>query len=238
MRPHAHRDIHEMILVVGGRLVTRIAGQELTASKSQVLLYPCMEVHQEHADGPEPLETLYFGFRHLPSTGLHPQQPWPLRANDPLGRIEWSLRWMLDLFPARHPVEKDMLQALGKMVILEFRRATEPAESQMVQAVRRHVRAHLAERITLDDLASVIGLSKFHFARLFRQASGQSPMRFVTALRVGVARTLLRTPLPMKAIARQVGFADEYHFSRVFRHHTGMPPSVTRASTGRNATRN
>jgi AraC family transcriptional regulator len=102
-------------------------------------------------------------------------------------------------------------------------------EHELVLQVKRHFRAHLTEAVTLDGVAAASGLSKFHFARVFREVAGESPMQMLRRMRVEAARALLcSTPLPLKAIAQQVGLNDEFHLSRVFRKVLGCTPSSLR----------
>lgn len=96
--------------------------------------------------------------------------------------------------------------------------------------VRDYVHEHLHERISLEDLAASVSLSRFHFARRFRQSTGTSPHEFVLRQRVERARTmLLRTDRPLRDIALSCGFADQSHLTRVFRKQTGTTPGRFRA---------
>jgi AraC family transcriptional regulator len=93
------------------------------------------------------------------------------------------------------------------------------------RAVRDYVHEHLGEAITLDDLAASVALSRYHFARRFRAAVGTTPHEYVLQQRVARAQTLLtRTNYPLLDIALICGFADQSHFNRVFKKHTGVPP--------------
>ena len=79
-----------------------------------------------------------------------------------------------------------------------------------------------------------VALSRFHFARLFRQAMGTSPHEFVLQQRLARARALLsRTDEPLLGIAASCGFADQSHMNRVFRKRVGQTPGQFRASGNR-----
>ncbi len=85
---------------------------------------------------------------------------------------------------------------------------------------------HLAEELNLDRLAARVGLSKFHFHRLFKKAMGVSPSRYHTNLRMDAARRLLReTKKSIVAVAIEVGYANPSHFAQLFRRETGLSPS-------------
>ena len=98
------------------------------------------------------------------------------------------------------------------------------------RAVRDFVEEHLHQRITLADLAAVVGLSRCAFARRFRCSAGTSPHGFVLDRRVARAKLLLtRTGMPLSDVALRCGFADQSHLTRVFRARVGVPPGRFRA---------
>lgn len=98
------------------------------------------------------------------------------------------------------------------------------------RAVRDYIHQHLAESITLDDLASAVGLSRFHFARRFRTTAGIPPHEFVLQRRIERARTLLeRTNTPLLDIALACGFADQPHLTREFKKRVGVTPGRYRS---------
>lgn len=91
------------------------------------------------------------------------------------------------------------------------------------------VEDNLAGPLRLAELADVAALSRAHFARAFRAATGQAPHRYVLQRRLHRAHDLLRrTDLAVAEIGARCGFADPAHFSRVYRRHFGMPPSAGR----------
>lgn len=93
------------------------------------------------------------------------------------------------------------------------------------RTVRDYVETHLAERMSVDDLAGTVALSRFHFARRFRQSTGTSPHEFVLRRRVQRAAALLaRTDATLLDVALRCGFADQSHLTRVFRTRTGTTP--------------
>jgi AraC-like DNA-binding protein len=79
---------------------------------------------------------------------------------------------------------------------------------------------------TLEQLAEVAGLSKYHFLRQFSQVVGMTPGAYLRTLRLcHAARKLRTTDMPILEIALSVGFADHPSFSRAFARHMGMTPS-------------
>jgi len=99
----------------------------------------------------------------------------------------------------------------------------------MLQFVRNFVQANLHRWIGIEELAGVHGLSRSHFTRGFRRATGMAPAAFVLDLRLAeVRRRLTHTSEPVKAIASQTGFADAIHLSKAFRRVYHTSPGLYR----------
>jgi AraC family transcriptional regulator len=100
--------------------------------------------------------------------------------------------------------------------------------SQLLQ-VTDYIHDCLAENIQLSDLANVLGLSQFHFSRLFKQSLGVSPYQYVLRQRVERAKQLLTTTdLPITDIALLCGFSSHSHLGKWFRQVTGATPKAFR----------
>jgi AraC family transcriptional regulator len=113
----------------------------------------------------------------------------------------------------------------------------EPEETERAQGLpggrlRRvidHMRSHLDETLSLEKLAELGGLSASQFARRFREATGQSPHRFLTDLRIDRARKLLEaTDQSVIDVGLECGFERPSHFSTAFRMRVGMSPRAWR----------
>jgi AraC family transcriptional regulator len=139
------------------------------------------------------------------------------------------LRWMSEMPVSVDDKDREIRNVLFRAVLYEFDQVQRPVSDQLESRLRRYLQNHLAETLTLDDLASAVGMTKYHFVRKFRGLTGLPPMAYLRRMRVSAAETLLlNTALPLKAIAPQVGFSDEYHLSRVFRNENGLSPSQYR----------
>ena len=104
----------------------------------------------------------------------------------------------------------------------------------VVTRVRDFIRSNIGQRITLEDLATEAGYSRFHFVRSFKHSTGLPPYAFVLRERIDAARDLLdNTALPIAEIAQRCGFSTHTHFSTRFREAIGLTPAdYRRRSTG------
>ncbi|CAE6728012.1 HTH-type transcriptional activator RhaS [Paraburkholderia domus] len=98
-----------------------------------------------------------------------------------------------------------------------------------IRRVTDYIRANLAADLSISELAAHAGLSSFHFARVFRRETGETPHQFVSRLRLEEAARLLRaTDQPVLQIALAVGFENASHFSVQFKRDYGVTPLAYR----------
>lgn len=103
--------------------------------------------------------------------------------------------------------------------------ATEP---RILRALD-YIEENLADDLSLDDLAAITVMSRFHFARAFRDAVGMPPYAYVVARRIERAKELLRSSqLPIVEVAWRVGYSNPAKFTAQFRKITGETPGAWR----------
>jgi AraC family transcriptional regulator len=145
---------------------------------------------------------------------------------------------LIELEQPPHPAQAVILESISTALAAHLwrshngfapRRAPSPdtAEPAAIRRVVAFIHDHLEQPLTLTDLAQVAGVSIFHVVRQFRQATGQAPAAYVQGARIAWARRLIATTdTSLAQIALITGFADQSHFSRRFRHHTGTTPGA------------
>src|SRR5271168_3527086 len=95
-----------------------------------------------------------------------------------------------------------------------------------------YVESHLAEALTLDEVAAIGGVSRFHMVRAFAAATGLSVMRYVRARRLTEAARALAGGAPdILALALEADYGSHEAFTRAFRDHFGITPEAVRAAT-------
>jgi AraC family transcriptional regulator len=93
------------------------------------------------------------------------------------------------------------------------------------------MRDNLQAPLTLADIAGEVWLSVYHFLRVFKAATGQTPRRYLTSLRVQAARQhLAQSNILISEVARLCGFSSPAQLSAVFIRETGVSPSTYRQS--------
>ena len=94
--------------------------------------------------------------------------------------------------------------------------------------IKRFILDNLQEKLTIELLANQIGLSPFHFARIFKQSFGESPASYIVMSRIEKAKTLLKTGISVNQIAMQTGFSQQSHLTASFNQKLGITPAAYR----------
>lgn len=116
-------------------------------------------------------------------------------------------------------IQRTVVVSEGGLPRYQLRRAVEFIDANIGHAIR------------IDEVARTVGVSRFHFHRLFRKSTGLTPHQFIVQRRIARARELLSTSkLPIVDVGGRVGFADQSHFTTTFRRITSMTPKTYRDS--------
>ena len=133
----------------------------------------------------------------------------------------------------------DVARAVARRLVMHHRRAGGQSQhsemlelapsSDRIQKALIHARTHLANPLTVEELADVAALSPRQFSRAFRAETGQSPAKAVEQLRLEAARLLLEdTRHSLEAVARETGFTDLRRMREAFLRQYGQPPQTLR----------
>ncbi|WP_424767540.1 AraC family transcriptional regulator [Paenibacillus sp. sgz302251] len=124
-----------------------------------------------------------------------------------------------------------LLRGHVNMVLTQDEYAERMKNIERFAPVFQYIEKGYKEELSVDLLAGLAGLSRFHFSRLFKELSGHTVTEYITMTRLNKADYLLRhSPLTVSEIAAATGFNDIYYFSRTFKKHKRMSPSALRGS--------
>jgi len=151
-----------------------------------------------------------------------------------------SLRHLLRLHSS---LEKGYLDALGTVaaghlfrgmyVTLGENVSATTLSRQKLRSITDYIQANLARPLQVQDLANKAGVSRTHFAEVFKNTTRFSPYEYITRCRVLRAQDLLATgELRIREVAEAVGFCDQSHLTRHFKKLLGYSPKVE-ATRGR-----
>lgn len=225
---HAHVDLEELIFITDGEVTLRAQEKTYNGAPGTIFAYARNLPHSEACVGRAKLDMYCLGWRYA-DPSFHSRLP--ISGFDDTGRVRSTLDWMQEVSAGDSPGRQDVLKGLMRALMHELARPHSVPIDPRLQRAKTHVQERLAGSLRLDELAAVAGMSPFHFAHVFKKATGRPPAQFVREQRIeAVRRLLLTSDMPLRAIAPMVGFADEHELSRVFRRVTGSTPTSIRAA--------
>jgi len=117
-----------------------------------------------------------------------------------------------------------LLREYGATVLEPKRQYGGLPREKLARAVE-YIQDQLVTDLTVSGIAKAVYMSPYHFTRLFKESTGQSPYQYVVDARVRKAKELLTTgKFTISEAARQVGFVDQSHLTRHFKRVFGLPP--------------
>jgi AraC-like DNA-binding protein len=209
----------------------------------QVHVAAPLELHGARglADAPCAMRVILVGAAMLPSLGtelasisLRGALHQPLVLDDPdlyaeLWALTDTLRGplvSLAVASRLHACLARLLEALAdRPSSTPKQRVGQERQAAAIGRVRDHLRAHVAESVSLDELASVAGLSKFYLLRAFRRAYGLTPHAYQMQLRLAHAWRFIAEGRPISRTTYDAGFADQSHLTRRFAALFGVTPA-------------
>ncbi|WP_217560848.1 AraC family transcriptional regulator [Paenibacillus sp. GbtcB18] len=238
--------------VISGRGRFTAAGRELLLGPGDSFCIAPEQLVGYEADEADPWRYCWLAVTgaeaaaHMRKAGFTPEQPVIHTAH--AGRRVPALFRRLQR-ALRHKSGTASLRALGYLHLLlaEYADAARPplpepgkAHSRSrtevtVQQMLHYLSAQYAEDISIESMAEALGYNRAYLSRLFREHTGQTPVSFLSKLRVDKARQLLRERLELtiEQIAFSVGFRDPLYFSKQFRRWYGLSPTDYRSDMKR-----
>lgn len=156
--------------------------------------------------------------------------PTVLLADRTLNRLFFALQLAYDRQVPKLEQELALWDFLAYLITCHASNcpAIAPLKSAPTSVIRArdYLHAHYTDNISLEELAAIAGLSRFHFCRMFHQKTGLSPSAYQTQLRIAQAKKLLLQGLVTATVAALTGFYDQSHFGRTFKRWVGVTPKA------------
>jgi AraC family transcriptional regulator len=145
-----------------------------------------------------------------------------------LSSIGWRVHDEMQRMDSSAPIaiEGLLLELVAAASRLREQKGNDHQRARWLEEARERIHAELAARPSLSGLAEAVGVHPVTLARAFRRAFGCTVGEYIRNLRLErAAHQLTETEMSLAEIALEAGFSDQSHFSNLFRHRTGLPPS-------------
>ncbi|WP_340027529.1 AraC family transcriptional regulator [Paenibacillus sp. FSL H7-0940] len=228
---------HRLLIVVSGNFRLDLGEETLTAIEEQCFyIRPGGNIvltRQDH----EPFAVYMFSFHVIK---VQASSVWfdtspafdgsTLRSDRSYSSVHTIIQDMTRQRPYINKAESNAYQPMFHMLMLSLSEQNTKAHSleNTRDAVKRtliYLQEHYAEKIKVQELSDISGVSLWQYNELFRSLTDKTPIEYLTEIRLNRAKELLlQTEETIESIAHQVGFNDHYYFVRRFRQKTGLPP--------------
>jgi AraC-like DNA-binding protein len=230
---------HEFILCLAGRGWAQISGRRHEIGPDQLLWVNCHHPHSYGALAQDPWEVLWIRAEGRPLDRLASllevqTQPVIEDFNSRAAVLEFER--VFQHMEGGRPSDAARVNASVTAIIslafdsrLSQRDSIQPELPLPVQRSLEKMRLYYHTPIRVSDLATLSSMSESHFSRLFKSCIGTSPIDWLRRERINQAKhRLIESEDPIKEVARQVGYSDQFFFSKDFKRMTRMTPTQFR----------
>lgn len=232
---HFHDDYQFMLVDTGAREINFRGDRRVFGGEYLTIVNP----GETHSTGCLGEHGSSFKTMHLPvSVWTKRAKELGISSNEPLFPFTVENGYVLKVFDRLHAlIESDGITLCSEELLTEFtdilvgscklrRRRNERTKGleRKLDLVRDYIADNYAKSLTLDELATLASLSKYHLLRSFSDAIGMPPHAFQIRVRLNKAKRLLSRGVPIKQVAAATGFADPSHFGKHFIRSVGFTP--------------
>ncbi|HOF94007.1 MAG TPA: AraC family transcriptional regulator [Clostridia bacterium] len=220
---HSH-DFTEYIFILDGKMRIDVPGKKITKAQYDLIVYPKGVRHQEYVNMLERQQIICIGIS-APCTI-------PLKTSYEMCDNNGVIRWLFEqiyLEHTKHALKgEEIIHTYIMAFFLHMQRYFADSESRQQNFIGRctcYIHDHIKENISVEKLSKIAYVSPSHLARSFKKTLGVSPLQYIKACRIEIAKRLLvSTNTYIGDIAALAGFNDAKYFYRVFKAQTKMTP--------------
>lgn len=235
---HLHEDRLEILFIREGSGLHTIDGKQYQTKKGDVLIYNSNTLHDERANPDTGMSVYSCGVSNLQIQGLREnclirdgENPVFLSGEreadiDAIFRIMYSQ--IYDGNEGADEICNSLLIALLGIILRQLKNsdyAIEEENNITGKRIKKYIDDNYAEDLTLDSISKALKISESYLSHIFKEATGSTPIQYITNRRIGEAQNLLiTTDYSATDIAIKVGYDNSNYFNTIFTKTVGMSP--------------
>jgi len=226
-------DVHQFIIVTGGHYTAttdcRGTLETVSATTGNVVLWPCGVERTDKSVRGNRLHSILVWIK---CADLDGNLPYVVADNDQVITTLARRLLMLVNEPNRSKTESAGIDALASAMLAEYILQSASHSNTIVAKTALYIEQNIDRKLTLEELARFVGMSKHHFGRKYKQLTGRTPMHDVMYRKAIYARnSLWLTPSrPLQSVADSIGVKDEATLVRLFNRYVGAKVREIRKS--------
>jgi AraC-like DNA-binding protein len=241
--PAVH-DYYLIHTVIGGKGMFTLRDQEYPCSFGDTFIIFPGELFSYRADEFQPWQYIWVAFighgaaELMRMLGVTPEQPVIHASLNP--SIRGYYNELRQCFMSNNPPELSNLEAAGwvRLLLQQFglaklkldnhQWALDSTIEHVIKQAIQYLTLQYTQPISIQSMCHQLGYHRTHLSKLFKQATGLSPMQYLLRIRMQRAGLLLATPMTIEQVASSVGYNDALYFSKKFHKWWGQSPSAYR----------
>ena len=222
------RDDYYLLYLVDGQLSVIVDNKEYTIKKGSAVIFPPKYKYKYF--GNPPVHYLYAHFtgsyadRFLEECGF---DSFPcILENDFKLELQNKFNLMINTYLYNAPLSIQKCACLLQEILIKiYEDARDKKEDSPLKISLNYIHTFFTSKIDIPHLASLENLSNSRYVTVFKNQIGKSPNEYIIDLRLQLAKSLLdNTNMSIRQISENVGYTDQYFFSRLFKRHIGVSP--------------
>ena len=242
-----HHDFFEISIILQGESLYLIDGEWKTVRSGDVLMFNPGVDHAEKQLINTYSHQLHIGIKNFKLYGLEenhfPNSSSLLSIQDNQLKVFDKAWQLIEEFNQQQTNFHFIGRALVMEMMILLLRSLEKEEqfqdaahtnqsdrmNQVVQLITTYMENNYAKEISIEQLATLYYVSPTYLSKIFKDLTGVSPINYLIQIRLKNAHQMLeKQDLTVKEVAKAVGYEDAYHFSKSFKKHFGISPSVVK----------
>lgn len=217
---------HELTICLQGKMSYTVKGQRFDLNTGDIIYLP-PKTKRLRAASKQPATYVSINFYSVDDEPLLPTFHFKKYVNKTIVSV-------LEILDQTVPWKKhEKFLTLVELILLEIKdQYTSLTQNPHVAKIKDYIFHHLNEKITIDEIAANVFLSKIYCENLFKKHTGKTIMNYINEQKINNACSLLlQSDIPLKHISETLGFYDYNYFSRIFKAQTGVSPQKYRLLT-------
>lgn len=223
------RSKHGLTLVTSGELEMMIGDKKHISTQGSIIMQRRGDSYKLTALSENGVEYIVISYDVTPEDELLQLMPDRLFYSDHFGKYRYAFENAVRLFGSVGICNKTHLRTLVQEILCniidDFYSMLLYTQRNPVEYAKRYMEQYFNTPLSVDNIASVVGLSPSYLRALFQKSENESPNHYLNRIRIEHAKEMLHSEMfTISEIAFACGFQNIYYFSRVFKKFTGFSP--------------
>lgn len=223
------RPKHGLTLITSGEFEMTVDKKKLSASQGSIIMQRKNDSYKLTAVSDSGVDYVVISYDVEPEAEIFSLIPDKIFFAEHIGRYTHAFESAARLFASNGICNKTLLRTIVQEILCNIIDDSYStllySQRNPVEYAKSYIEQYFNCPLSVDNIASVVGLSPSYLRTLFKKSEGESPNHYLNRTRIEHAKEMLLSEMfTIEEVASACGFQNVYYFSRVFKKYTGIPP--------------